>query len=145
MSSPSGLASSPMPIVAPTLRFSAWVITTVPSERRAAIQLSSAPRRIDAIVKVSPSPRACSASVQGARPAASASEARHTSPATMQMPVRTPPATASPIVPSPTTVPAAARTAATRPNMAVYSAVVCPDASRRRTPPVGDRATKSPP
>ena len=130
---PSGLASTPMPTLPPSLRSSVCVTITVPSERRDAVHASSAPKRIEATVKVSPSPRVLSATVQGASPAASASDARHTSPATMQMPVRTPSATASPIVSSPTTAPVPASAAPTSPRSAVYSA-------DDDTPPVGGAA-----
>ena len=111
-----------MPVEAPTVRPSVSVTTTDPSERVATVSSSPPPSRSEASTTVAPPPRVRSIVVQGDRPAASASDARHTSPATTQIPVRTPAATAAPTSPSPATAaPPAASAAATSASTPVYS------------------------
>ena len=97
--------------------------STDPSEREATVHSSPPPSRRDASTTVPVLPRERSCTVHGESPAASASDARHTSPATTQMLVRTPAATARPTPSRPAAAPAPASAAATRPSTAVYSIV----------------------
>ena len=82
------------------------------------------------IVTAPPAPRRRSDTVQGDSPAARASAVRHTSPPTMQIPVRTACATSAPTAGSPAAGPAAARTAPTRVSSPTYSSVPWPAAER---------------